>query len=332
MEGNVNALETKKNAIFACDFCYFKCSKLCDWKRHINTVKHIHRLKGNVQKTPGGTKSALTHSLFICDCGKSYNSHSGLWKHKKSCHSLNKNSSEKNQEDNSKIEVQVLVDLVKQLVKENSELKTMMVEQQTSIIDKVIDSQNKFFEQSSNLTLELVKNGINNTTNNTTHTNSHNKAFNLNFFLNETCKNAMNITDFVDSIKLQLSDLISVGELGYVESMSNIIVKKLNDLDETERPIHCTDKKRETIYIKDEDKWEKDDEDKRKLRKVINKISYKSQKLFPQFKEKYPDYNDSESKHSDQYSKIVIESMDDNNKDKQDKIIKNISKQVLIEK
>ena len=208
-----------------------------------------------------------------------------------------------------------------------------MVEQQTAIIHKVIDSQNKFFEQSSNLTLQLVKNGINNTTNNnTTHTNSHNKAFNLNFFLNETCKNAMNITDFVDSIKLQLSDLISVGEVGYVESMSNIIVKKLNDLDETERPIHCTDKKREIIYIKDEDKWEKDDEDKKKLRNVINKISYKSQKLFPQFKEKYPDYNDSESKHSDQYSKIVIESMDDNNKDKQDKIIRNISKRVLIEK
>ena len=111
-----------------------------------------------------------------------------------------------------------------------------------------------------------------------------------------------------------------------------IIVKKLNDLDETERPIHCTDKKRETIYIKDEDKWEKDDEDKKKLRKVINKVSYKSQKLLPQFKELYPDYNDSDSKRSDQYSKIVIESMDDSNKGKQDKIIKNISKQVLIKK
>ena len=116
------------------------------------------------------------------------------------------------------------------------------------------------------------------------------------------------------------------------KSGKDYIVKKLNDLDETERPIHCTDKKRETIYIKDEDKWEKDDEDKKKLRKVINKVSYKSQKLLPQFKELYPDYNDSDSKRSDQYSKIVIESMDDSNKGKQDKIIKNISKQVLIKK
>ena len=112
---------------------------------------------------------------------------------------------------------------------------------------------------------ELVKNGTNNEFNynnntiNINNTNSHNKAFNLNFFLNETCKNAMNITEFVDSIKLELSDLMELGEIGYVESMS-IITKKLNALDETVRPIHCTDKKRETFYIKDEDKWEKEDE------------------------------------------------------------------------
>jgi hypothetical protein len=330
METPVNFFPQKKRQ-FECNYCHFICFKQSDWNRHIQTLKHLYHHKGNIPETPNANLTP-NYSKFICQCGKSYNSHSGLWKHKKLCHSFKKNTNEQNPEESSKIEAHILVDLVKQLVKENSELKNMIIEQQTSIMDKVIDSQNKFFEQSNNLTLELVKNGINNTTNNTTNTNSHNKAFNLNFFLNETCKNAMNITEFIDSIKLQLSDLISVGEVGYVESMSNIIVKKLNDLDETERPIHCTDKKRETIYIKDEDKWEKDDEDKKKLRKVINKISYKSQKLFSQFKEKYPDYNNSESKYSDQYSKIVIESMDDNNKDKQDKIIKNISRQVLIEK
>jgi hypothetical protein len=311
---------TQKNADFSCILCYFKCCKQSDWNRHINTIKHNHRVNGNVQETPGNNFTPITpkNAEFICDCGKVYNSNSGLWKHKKSCHAVNKCSSKPENEEEPKMDV---YDLVKYLMKENSELKNMMIEQQNS------------------LTLELIKNGINNnnnnnnnSNNNTTNNNSHNKAFNLNFFLNETCKNAMNINDFVDSIKLQLSDLISVGELGFVQSISNIIVKKLNDLDETERPIHCTDKKKETIYIKDEDKWEKDDEDKKKLRKVINKISYKSQKLFPQFKEKYPDYNDSDSKISDQYSKIVIESMDDSNKDKQDKIIKNISKQILIEK
>ena len=178
--------------------------------------------------------------------------------------------------------------------------------------------------------IKLTENGITNNSHNTT-TNSTNNSFNLQFFLNETCKNAMNITDFVDSIKLQLNDLISVGELGYVEGISNIIVKKLNALDVTERPVHCTDKKRETIYIKDEDKWEKDENDK-KIRKLIKNIAYKNQKLFTEFKEKYPDYNDSNSKHSDQYSKIVIESLADNDLQKEDKIIKNISKVITIDK
>ena len=305
--------------------------KKSDWERHVNTKKHMYRHDGNILETPGNIL-APKNAEFLCDCGKPYNSHSGLWKHKKSCHSANQNSSEQNIKNSEKIELHDLVDLVKILVKENSDLKSMMIEQQNNMIDKVIDSQNKFFEQSNNVTLEIVKNGVNNTTNNTNNNNSYNKAFNLNFFLNETCKNAMNINDFVDSIKLQLSDLEYVGELGYVEGISNIIVKNLNALDETERPIHCTDKKRETVYIKDKDKWEKDDDEKKNLRKVIGKVAFKNQKLFPQFKEKYPDYNDSSSKHSDQYSKIVIESFEDSNKEKQDKIIKKITKEVLIDK
>ena len=141
--------------------------------------------------------------------------------------------------------------------------------------------------------MSILENGTHNTNNNTTnntHTNSHNKAFNLNFFLNETCKNAMNITDFVDSIKLQLSDLMDLGELGYVEGISKIIVKNLNNLDETEGPIHCTDKKRETMYIKDENQWEKEGENKTRLKKAVNKIADKNIRLLPQFREKYPEY------------------------------------------
>jgi hypothetical protein len=144
----------------------------------------------------------------------------------------------------------------------------------------------------------------------------------------------MNITDFVDSIKLQLSDLEGVGELGYVEGISNIIVKNLKELDITQRPLHCTDKKRETMYIKDEDKWEKDEE-KKKLHKVVRKVTCKNQNLIPTFKEKHPDCNTYHSKFSDQYNKIIIESMGgkgDNDYEKEEKIIKNISKQVIIDK
>ena len=139
----------------------------------------------------------------------------------------------------------------------------------------------------------------------------------------------MNITDFVDSIKLQLSDLMEVGELGYVEGISKIIVKNLNNLDETERPIHCTDKKRETMYIKDQGEWNKEDEKKSKLKKAINKIADKNIRLLPQFREKYPDYNNSSSKHSDVHDKLVIEVME-TDQEKAEKIIHNISKATTI--
>jgi len=315
---------TPKNADFDCKLCDFICFKSSDWLRHVKTKKHIYRHNRRKSEPFGNLETNFTpkNAEFKCDCGKVYVSKSGLWKHKKSCECVTKYTD--TEEPNMDV-----YDIVKYLMKENSELKTIMVEQQNIMIH----NQNKFLEQTNNITLELVKNGVNNTINNTTNTNnSHNKAFNLNFFLNETCKNAMNINDFVDSIKIQLNDLINVGELGYVEGISNIIVKNLNALDETERPIHCTDKKRETIYIKDQDRWEKDDEEKKKLRNVIGKIAFKNQKMFSKFKEKYPDYNDSDSKYSDQYSKIVIESMEDSNKDKQDKIIKKISNKVFINK
>ena len=170
---------------------------------------------------------------------------------------------------------------------------------------------------------------------NSHNVNSNNKTFNLNVFLNETCKDAMNITDFVDSLKLQLSDLENVGEIGYVNGISNIIVKNLNLLEENKRPIHCADKKREVIYIKDEDKWEKADDDKKKLRNMINKVSRKNERLLQKFKEVHPGCNYSESKYSDQYSKLVIEAMGgtgNNDEEKTEKIIRNIAKEVVIDK
>jgi hypothetical protein len=183
------------------------------------------------------------------------------------------------------------------LLKENTELKTMM--------------------------MKVIENGTTSNSHNT-NTNSHNKAFNLNFFLNETCKNAMNITDFVDSIKLQLSDLMDIGEFGYVEGISKIIVKNLNDLDQTVRPIHCTDKKRETMYVKDEDKWEKDEE-KIKLNTTVKKVANKNIRMLSQFREKYPEYNNSSSHISDTYNKTIIEATSYND-DKNKQIITNIYK------
>ena len=164
---------------------------------------------------------------------------------------------------------------------------------------------------------------------------SYNKTFNLNIFLNEECKDAMNIMDFVESLKLQISDLESVGKLGFVEGISNIIVRNLKALDVHKRPVHCSDTKREVLYIKDEDKWEKENQDKKKLKKAIKYIAHKNSKMIPEFKAKYPDCIYSASKKSDQYNRLIIEAMGglgNEDEDNENKIIKKIAKEVVINK
>ena len=301
---------TQKNAKFQCNDCHFICCKKSDWCRHVNTTKHMYRVNGNNMETVETAK----YADMVCNCGKNFLTKSGLWKHKKKCVNVNNeysNSDTENTNDtNSKNQSSDKDDLINYLIKENQEFKNLILE----IVKK--DTYNQI---------------TNNTTNNT---NSHNKAFNLNLFLNETCKDAMNITDFVETIQLQLSDLEAVGELGYVEGISNIIVKSLNKLDISQRPVHCTDKKRETMYIKDADKWEKDEE-QNKLRKVIKTVASKNARLLPKFKEKYPDYGNYHSKNSDKYSKIIVESMGgsgDNDLEKEEKIIRNIAKNVIVDK
>lgn len=183
--------------------------------------------------------------------------------------------------------------------------------------------------------LELNKNHITTNNVNNSFNNNNNKTFNLQFFLNETCKDAMNIMDFVESIQLQLSDLEKVGELGYTQGISNIITSNLNALDVTQRPVHCTDKKRETMYVKDEGKWEKEDEQKSTIRKTIRKVASKNIKLLPQYRETNPEYKNPRSKLSDKYDTIVLEAMGgtgDSDDVKEDKIIHNISNCTTIEK
>jgi hypothetical protein len=286
----------KSSTIFECKNCNYYTSRKSQYDRHLLTDKHC------TLQNPT-SKKFHTIKTYVCVCGKSYKHSSTFYSHKKNCGENNSN----NNDNSSKLSTLDKDDLIITLLKQNAEL------------------------------LEIVKNGTHNTTNNTTnnnnHTNSHNKAFNLNFFLNETCKNAMNITDFVDSIKLQLSDFMEVGEAGFVQGISNIIVKKLNDLDETVRPIHCTDQKRETFYVKDENKWEKEEEDLKRIRKMINKIAFKNERLMLSYKEKYPDYDDPDSNRSDQYSKFVIEALGgqgDNDREKQNKIIKHITRATTI--
>jgi hypothetical protein len=290
-----------------CNMCDYKCYKQSDYNKHILTLKH--------KKMTIGLQLDYTLSpknFYPCSCGNQYKHRQGLWKHKKVC--SNKIVSgffapeDKEDKEDKESELKALTNLVLDVVKQNQEL-----------TNKIVD---------------ICKTGQTNTITNSNF-NSHNKTFNLNVFLNETCKDAMNIMDFVDSLKLQLSDLESVGKLGFVNGISNIIVKNLNSLDETKRPIHCTDTKRETIYIKDEDKWEKENDEKMKIRKVIKRVASKNLNLLPKFKEAHPDCSKASSIYSDQYNKIIVESCGgsgDNDKEKEDKIIHKIAKEVTINK
>ena len=297
-------IETKKTPKlpkFICELCDFKTNNKKDFNRHTLTPKHQCEtyVKQNYPESPQKTPK------FKCNCNYTCNSRTSLWRHKQTCtyNMEDANSTvEKDEEPSDK-------HLIMMLIKENSELKNMVLDvcQKIQPITNTVNSHN---------------------------INSNNKTFNLNVFLNETCKDAMNITDFIESLKLQLSDLENVGEIGYVNGISNIIVKNLNLLEENKRPIHCADKKREVLYIKDEDKWEKDEE-KQKIRKIIKKVACKNQRLLPEFKKEHPDCGKYHSKFSDQYNKLVVESMGgsgDNDLEKEDKIIRNIAKEVTIDK
>jgi hypothetical protein len=296
-------IKTEKNLPkYFCEHCNFKCFQKCDWTRHIVRPKHLVNKAGNVWTTKKLEK------LFLCNCGKNFKSSSGLWKHKKKCLS----KPEINDDDENMYQGINIHDkdaLVIHLLKQNGDL------------------QNKIISMSSQPITTNNSNCHNNTTNN---------SFNLNLFLNETCKHAMNITDFVSSIKMNLEDLENTGRTGYIEGISNIIIKNLNKIEQHLRPLHCSDAKREVLYIKDNDEWTRETNDKPILTKAIKTIANENIKLISKWKDNYPDCVKSDSNKNDLYLKIVSNSMNGLTKDESEKninkIITNVAKQVIIEK
>ena len=280
--------QTNKLTKYYCEKCDFKCYQKIDWDRHIVRPKHLLNKDGN-----GISKKKLVKT-FGCDCGKKFQTNSGLWKHKQKCNNKQKDCNPLDLTDK---------DLI---------IKTL---------------------------LKIIENGTNNTNisnNNSHNTNIDNKTFNLNFFLNETCKDAMNISDFVSSVKVSLDDLENTGRQGYVEGITNIVLKNLNNVEQSMRPLHCSDVKREVFYIKDNDEWQKENPDKPILTKAIKVIANENIKQIKNWRDKYPGCTDSESKKNDLYLKIVSNSMngltqEESNKNI-NKIIANVAKQVVIDK
>jgi hypothetical protein len=281
---------------FICEMCNYETGNKKDFNKHLLTDKHINRTA-----IPNSLEN-ISKKEHICNCGKKYNHRASLFNHRKKCIS---NIENKTLLDASSNEIKTLETLVVDLVKSNNDLQKQVLE----ICQKIQQP----------------------TINTNSHNNNNNKTFNLHFFLNEECKDAMNMSEFIDSIKLKISDLENIGKLGYIEGMSNIIIKQLNDTDINKRPVHCSDAKRETLYIKDENKWEKDTEETKKMVKAVRDVDKKNYQLLSNWKEIYPECANSKSKQSDEYLKVVNKVMD-GDEENVNKVIKKVSKQVLIDK
>jgi hypothetical protein len=304
---------------FYCEICDYECRKQSDFTKHKNTLKHQNRTKLNTLE-----QKIAENRQFVCKkCDKIYNARNSLWYHEKRCNIYsscqpcdNTNSPQlPTQSQTMDNTPQVTPELLVMLIQQNKDMQNMM--------------------------MEVIKNGINTTNNtNTTTTNSHNnnnnKTFNLQFFLNETCKDAMNIMDFVQGIVLNLSDLEETGRIGFAEGISKIINKHLKALDVTQRPIHCSDLKRETLYIKNENKWEKEEDDKPMLTNAVKKIAGKNMMQIFDWQKAHPDFKDSESRTSDKYMKMLTNVMSggtaEETQENYEKIVKNIIKESTIDK
>ena len=297
---------------YYCEKCDFGCSKKSNFDKHLSTRKHkilTNTYKKNIEN--------MNEKLFICDCGNSYKHRQSLWKHQQKCTFIN----DEKESNNNGVTPEMFMELMKVVVKQG--------EQQVNMQQQQNDFQNKLVE-------EIIPK-IGNTTNNTNCHNTTNNKFNMNIFLNETCKDAMPLVEFINNLKLSVEDLDNTGKEGLVNGITNIITKGLNELDITKRPIHCSDIKRETLYIKDDDKWVKDDKDKTIVTDAIGVVKREADNFFPQWLEEHPNCWEQDSPYHEQYMIMVRNRFGGGDDDifiekNSKKVIKNIAKEVIVDK
>jgi len=306
---------------FYCEKCEYNCSNKKDFKKHLATDKCLgNHMEISMQKNP----------KKVCNiCNKEYLNSSGLWKHKKICQVLEN----KTEVLDSKPEVlETKKELTNELREPDMKTPMLTVELFMDLMKQNKDLQNCLME-SHNKIVELSKTSG---TVNTNCNNNNNNQFNLQFFLNETCKNAMNITDFVNSLQLTSQDFENTGKLGYVDGITKIIINKLNSVDTTVRPMHCTDVKRETLYIKDENVWEKEDDNKTKFKKVINQIANKNLKQINKWKDEHPDCINLDTNDNIAFRKYYKVALGGGTNDEDekflDKIKRNVLKEIVVDK
>ena len=321
-------MTTKKCQIkeqkFICHSCNFICSKKSNYNTHLKTAKH-QRTTLRLQKEA----AALT-----CECGKIYSCRQNLYRHRAKCAFLrekgafSKDSDDDSEYDNKDMNTETILNVIKQ----NQEFKDMLFEQSKQL-HETHEQLVRSNEQNISMQLKLLdafKDGktIVNTTNN-------NQKFNLNFFLNTTCKDAMNMSEFIENLHIDCKDIENIGKNGYISGMTDMILSRIRDLDVTKRPLHCTDLKRETMYIKDNDEWSKDTPNNSKLHNMISIVAKQNYSALPLWKEKHPEcFNGDHPQYSfclDMMRNILGDVGYEQIK-LDNKVIKNLSRHILIDK
>ena len=300
------------NSKFFCSKCDYYTNKTSSYNKHLTTRKHQEATNDNVAT-----------DTFECNiCNKVYKSRVGLWKHKKTCKGTTDTSSTPNNMSSVIDNPTIVIELLKQ----NQEFKDLILEERREFQKIITDQSAKMMELAGNM-------GGNNH-HNTTTTNSHNK-FNLNVFLNEQCKDAMTLKDFVKNLEISMEEFIETGEHGFVDGLSQVLIQRINDMDIHDRPFHCTDLKRETVYIKDAEKWEKD-ENKEKLRKAVKGVAYKNERMRPVWYAETPNVDVLGSENCEKFFKYSAAALGgygkEENKVFEDKIMRNVLKEVTIDK
>ena len=314
---------------FYCVKCKYKCNKKSDYVKHCASKKH--------------NKDIGVQSEYVCHCGKTYKHRQSLHSHKIMCdtycessnhvvdnQTLNHTVTNNYQRNDVTNEPLNQTELIVELLKQNQEFKDLILEERREF-QQIITDQNKQLNNQSEKMMELAGNIGNN---NTTNSNNNNK-FNMNVFLNEKCKDAISLTDFINSMNLSVEDFIQTGELGFVDGLSRVMIERINNMELYNRPLHCTDLKRETVYIKDDERWEKD-ENKVKFRKAVKKIAYKNEKMRPIWYNETPDVDVLGSENCEKFFKYSQSALGGYGKDEtktfEDKIMKNVMKEVTIDK
>jgi hypothetical protein len=318
-----------KYSTYNCSYCNYITNVKSSYDKHLLSVKHIKNVNGEHKET----------KHICCQCKKEYLNYNALWKHKKQCLviDIKKQFEEPPQLENTFTPTNIITpELVIDIIKQSKELQNVLIEQNKDLQNKLAEQQNIVIEQ-QNIVIEQNKHIIELAKNQSVvNNNTNNNQFNLQFYLNETCKDAMNIVDFVNSLQLTTDDFETTGKLGFVDGISRIFIKELKKIDTEKLPIHCTDFKRETVYIKDNNTWEKENDEKKKLKWTIDRIAKLNYNQIQQWQEKFPECRENNTPANEHFFRLVKTALGGYGKEEEDKfrdkIMRNVLKEVVLDR